>query len=400
MRGASRALGVVFACLGLVGKAPHWTTGRLWLQRLGLARLGQPKQRGRDWAWLTDHSVQIGQDKALVILGIRLANLPPPGQHLRPQDLQLIALVPMRSSTRQDVNRELEKAVPVTGVPRVIVDDHGVDLHGGVGFFQAKHPRTVEVYDAKHKGACLLRRLLEDDRRWKPFNLAVVQTRSAIQQTELGFLLPPGPRPKARYMNLGPLLGWAQKVLAVLLAPSAEVLGWASQERLEQKLGWLTGYREALAEWAVWQQLVDTTVLWVGGHGLSRQTPEELARVLARPLQHPSSERLAGELEAFVAQQCKRAGVRERWPASTEVLESCFGRFKALERGQAKGGLTGLLVSFGALLADTTSAQLRLDMQASRTKDVRQWCKDHLGTTLPAKRKLAFQQVTGARKAG
>src|SRR5258708_7073155 len=56
MRGASRVLQVVFACLGIAGKVPHWTTGRLWLQRLGLARLLEAKEQADDWAWLADHS--------------------------------------------------------------------------------------------------------------------------------------------------------------------------------------------------------------------------------------------------------------------------------------------------------------------------------------------------------
>lgn len=400
LRGASRVLRILFPCLGWVGKVPHWTTGRLWLQRLGHARLIQPKEWARDWVWLIDHSVQIGQEKCLVILGIRLAHLPPPGQALSPKDLQLLALVPMRCCSRQDVQVELEKAVSCTGVPRIIVNDHGVDLTGGVGFFQAKHPRTVEIYDTKHKGACLLKHLLEKDDRWAAFNQQVGQTRSAIQQTELAFLVPPGPRPKARFMNLGPLLGWAQKVLRVVAAPSAEVLGWVSRERLQEKLGWLLEYRSAVEEWTDWQQLIDKAVLWVAEQGLYRQAVADLVVRLPLPQRYPSSERLVGQLQTFVAQQVKPLRARERVPGSTEVLESCFGRFKALERGQAKGGFTGLLLAFGALLAEPTTQQLRQALATSHTKDVRQWCQEHLGTTLPAKRQRAFQQAASATNSG
>ena len=407
LQGASRVLQVVFTCLGWPGKVPHWTTGRLWLQRLGHARLFEPLEQADDWAWLIDHSVQIGQDKCLAILGTRLAHLPPPGKCLRPQDMKLVALVPMRSSTRQEVQEELQRAVPRTGLPRVIANDRGVDLTGGVGFFQQEQQQqhqgpvpTIEVYDTKHKAACLLKHRLEKDPRWQSFNRQVGQTRSAIQQTELAFLVPPGPRPKARFMNLGPLLNWGLKVLAVVTAPSAEVLGWVSRERLQEKLGWLQEYRAALAEWGQWQQLVDTAVAWVGLHGLYQGAAADLAKLLPRPLQHPSSERLAEELEAFVAEQAQPARPGERFPGSTEVLESCFGKLKVLERGQAKGGFTGLLLAFGALLATTTTALLLAALQASRTKDVRRWCKEVLGTTLPAKRKAAFQGPTSATKPG
>jgi len=297
----------------------------------------------------------------------------------------------MHSCTRPEVAAELEKAAGRTGVPRVIVNDHGVDINGGVSIFQASHPRTVEVYDTKHKAACLLKHALEKDERWSAFNSQVSQSRNAIQQTELAFLVPPGPRPKARYMNLEPLLRWALKVLAVVSAPAERVLQWVSRERLESKLGWLEGYRAALAEWSEWQQLLDQAVLWVGQNGLSRPAGEQLGAVLGRPLQWPSSERLAAELAGFVKEQGRRAQPGQRFPGSTEVVESCFGRFKALEKWQARGGLTSLVLAFGALLGEPSVAEVQAGLQSSRTPDVRQWCQDHLGTTLAAKRKIAFQ---------
>jgi len=198
--------------LGLGLDVPHWTSGRLWLMRLGHAMLRAEKTPADDWAWLIDHSVQIGQEKCLVILGIRLSRPPPRGQCLRHEDMELIELAPAKSWTRSQVDAALEKAADTAGhVPRVIVDDHGVDLHGGVELFRRRHRQTsegkasaVEIYDAKHKAACLLRRLLENNPRWQAFTSHLGQSGCAVQQTELAFLTPAAPRPKARFMNLGP----------------------------------------------------------------------------------------------------------------------------------------------------------------------------------------------------
>lgn len=84
LRGASRVLA---EALGWTTPIPHWTTGRLWLLRLGRATRTAAKERAADWAWLIDHSVQIGQEKRLVILGVRLGDLPPPGQCLTYADM-------------------------------------------------------------------------------------------------------------------------------------------------------------------------------------------------------------------------------------------------------------------------------------------------------------------------
>jgi hypothetical protein len=192
LRAASRVIDFLAGSFGLPFSAPDWTTGRMWLLRFGLAQLNAPKDQADDWAWLIDHSVQIGKQKVLAIVGIRLLDLPMPERFLRPDDLVLIDLVPMETSSRQDVAACLETTAARTMVPRVIVDDHGVDLNGGVQIFQQSHLETVEIYDTKHKVACLLKARLERNPRWMAFGTKVGQTRCAVQQTELGALAPPG----------------------------------------------------------------------------------------------------------------------------------------------------------------------------------------------------------------
>lgn len=390
LRGVPRVLTIVAEALGWELPIPHWTTGRLWLLRLGHAMLTLALEKAADWAWLVDHSVQIGQEKCLVILGIRLSQLPKPGECLRHTDLHVVALVARTSWTRQEVDEQLEAACARTGIPRVIVNDHGVDLFGGVSFFQERHPETAEIYDAKHKAACLLKSRLETNPRWQAFNHQMAQTRCAIQQTELAFLAPTGHKPKARFMNLAPTLEWAGKVLAVLQDPPAVVREHVTVERLEEKLGWVRAFAAEVAEWSEWQRVVNVAVAFVNRQGLYRGAAKELRTQLRGHQVHASSQRLAGELLVFVVRQSHRAQPGERLPGSTEVLESCFGRFKHLEKQQARGGFTTLVLGFGALLAETTTEVIKQAMQHSRTQAVWDWCRDNLGTTLLGKRKLAF----------
>jgi hypothetical protein len=390
LRGVPRVLEVLSAALGLALPVAHWTTGRLWLLRLGHALLTMELDKSDDWAWLVDHSVQIGQEKCLAILGIRLRDLPEPGVCLQHTDLHLVALVPRKSWTRQEVDEQLEAASQRTGIPRVIVDDHGVDIAGGVSFFQERHPETLEIYDAKHKAACLLKSRLEKNSRWQELQQRIGQTRCAIQQTEMSFLVPPAPKPKARFMNLAPTLQWAENVLAVLRQPPTVVSEEVSPERLEEKLGWLREFEADVAEWSEWQQVVNVTVEFVNRQGIYRGVAKQLRTKLRRHREYPSSRYLARELLAFVAEQARRARPGERFPGSTEVLESCFGRFKQLEKQQARGGFTSLILAFGALLAETTTQAVAQAMKQSPTKAVLQWCKDHLGTTLFGRRQQAF----------
>jgi hypothetical protein len=176
-----------------------------------------------------------------------------------------------------------------------------------------------------------------------------------------------------------------------LEAPSAEVLGWVSAERLHEKLGWLLDLRDALDEWSQWQAVADAVVGFVNCRGLDRGTARDLSAALPGSL-GASSRALAAELIRFVRSQSRPARPGERLPGSTAVLESCFGKFKALEKEHARGGFTGLVLALGAFLAAATEETIAQAFAASHTRDVWDWCRENLGTTLLGKRRLAFQE--------
>jgi hypothetical protein len=395
LRGVPRVMEILGRVLGVAMPVPYGTTGRLWLLRLGHAMLTQPLEAGEDWAWLIDHSVQIGPEKCLVILGIRLCKLPPAGQSLRHEDLHLLALLPASSWTRGEVDEALEQVALRGGVPRVIVNDHGADIHGGVVLFPQRHPQTAEIYDAKHKAACLLKHRLEKDPRWQEFHTLVGQTRCGVQQTELAFLVSPGPKPKARFMNLGPLLAWAMHLLAILGQGPVGVLRAVRPERLREKLGWIEAFAEDVARWSPWQEVIDVSVALIKERGIYHGVADLLAVEFSQlGTLGQSAQALAGELLGFVRDAEGQAKPGERFPGSTEVLESCFGKFKQLEKQQSRGGFTPLLLGLGALLADKAQATVQQALERSRTADVRRWAAETLGLTLFSKRRLAFASAT------
>lgn len=395
LRAASRVLGMIATALGCESAIPHWTTGRLWLQRLGHAKLTKQLAHADDWVWLADHSVQIGQEKVLVIVGLRLRDLPPPGQALKHEDLELISLVSRKSWTRAEVDAELEAAVTRTGVPRAIIDDQGVDLTGGVQRFRERHPSTSEVHDFKHKAACLLKKRLEKHPHWQELQRQIASTRCAIQQTELAFLGPPAPKPKSRYMNLGSQLQWAEHLLRILDAPPPSVCERVTPARLQEKLGWLQELRAELNEWAEWQRLVAAAAQFINQHGVYRGAAGDLkqhVRANLARLQHASSRELAAELCLFVKTQSRQTRACERLPASTEILESCFGKFKALQRQQSRGGFTTQILSFGAMLTNLTQQTITAALRHSNTTAILQWCRTNLSPTVFAQRKKAYAE--------
>lgn len=378
---------------GFVFPVPHFTTVRLWLMRLGYYKLHRPKEQASDWVWIIDHSNQIGQEKCFVILGVRLAHLPPPGPEfpLSLPQMEPIELEPVTTSDKEVVYRQLQDNVAKTGVPRAIISDHGGDLAGGIELFRQAHPETVDVYDLSHKAACLLKARLERDEQWKEFAAKAGQTKCSIQQTEWAFLNPPSQRVKARSMNLGPLIAWGVSTLAILDNPAPEVLNHGTKERLVEKLGWLREFREELRGWSELQLTINAALEFGRTQGLSHGAAKDLRKQLRKLPLGKTAAQLRDDLIKFVAQQARRLKPGERIPLTSEVIESTFGKYKIVEREQSRGGFTSLLLALAACVAERTQEVVHEALQKTKTVDVIAWIKTRLGQTVGSKRRIAYQ---------
>jgi hypothetical protein len=393
LRGASRVVELLGTILELPEAAPSWYTGRLWLLRVGYYKLTRPKAQATDWVWIIDHTIQLGEQKCLMIVGIRLSALPPPGTCLRHEHVEPIALVPVTTSTGAVVYQQLTDAVAHTGVPREILSDGGSDLQAGIAQFQHAHPETCAIYDIKHKTALVLKHELADDAQWQTFTQQAAQTKQRVQQTPLAFLAPPTQRRKARYMNVDILIRWGSQVLAYLAQPRSTAATKVTDAQLVTAYGWLQDFRDALREWDELWQIVDTTEQWVRQQGLSHGCTPVLAPLVMARVHTPRGQRVAQHLLTFVETEAAKAAPHERLVGSSEVLESVFGTFKRIEQQQTQSGFTGLVLAVGALVSPITHEGIQEALETVSTAQVRQWCQQHLGPSVQAQRQQAFRQL-------
>ena len=73
LRATASILNLYGCWLPGVSDTPCANSGRNWLLRLGLYELARPKEQADDWAWIMDHTLQLGPYKSLVIVGVRLS---------------------------------------------------------------------------------------------------------------------------------------------------------------------------------------------------------------------------------------------------------------------------------------------------------------------------------------
>jgi len=398
LRGAGRAMEVSAHVLGLALACPSWSAGRLWLLRLGYYKLTRPKEPAEDWVWIVDHTVQIGKEKCLVILGLRLSALPAVGQCVSHEDVEPIELVPVLQSNGDIVYQQLEQAVAKTGVPRAIVSDHGTDLNAGIAKFCQDHPQTSPIYDIKHKTAAVLKQELEQDPAWLTFTHLANQTGRRVQQTALAALTPPNQKTKARYMNLAELVRWGQAMLTLLDQPEVQVEQALDSKQVQEKLGWLHDFRAHLAEWGELFEIITTAEGFVRQQGLYPNAHRKLETQLRGRAQTPRTRRVRRDLVTFVMTEETQARPGERLLGSSEIIESVLGSLKRLEQDQAKSGFTGLILGLGAMVATTTQDIIQQALETVPTKTVLAWCRETFGRSIQAQRRKIFALLEQAEQ--
>jgi hypothetical protein len=374
MRGAAAGLSLIAARLDLDVVMPSFSAVRSWLLRLGCHALTCALPSGV-WVWLIDHTVQIGACKLLVIVGCLLNEAPLGERPLRQSDLHLVHLSLMEHSTKEAVAVELERAALRTGVPRQIASDQGADLNGGVKLFQQQHAETAHVHDLAHQAANVLKQCWSKDERWSVLVARLAQAGAKLRQTREAHLLGPTIRPKARFMNVGPTLRFAGRVLKLLDTPTPS-------ERTEEHYSWLREYREALTSWTSEHAVVEAALRHVRTHGVGQDTATALETVWSQVEWTPGARDVAARLRTAVRTEGAQAKLGEALVGSTEVLESTFGTLKRLEGSYAGDGFTGLSLALGAILGDRSEEQVREALEAVPKKEAESWVKRLLGTTV------------------
>ena len=385
-------LSLVAPLLPGMPEVPCANTGRMWLLRLGLHELTRSKPRADDWLWILDHTVQLGGMKALIIVGIRLSQWEEQRGPLRHEDLTVLDVMPMRHSSGPAVEARLEVVAQQTGVPRAILGDGGTDLKCGIASFQQTRPGVSRLYDIKHKMALLLQEQLERDPRWAKFIGCVNQTRSRVLLTDLAFLTPPDLKAKSRYLNLPPLAAWGRNTLNFLDHPHDLPGKPVDRKALEEKLGWLREYREALYHWSVLLAIADTAEHYVRYEGYHAAAAEQLKQRLDGLGINAATQAMETATLKFIAEQSAEARPEERLIGSSEVLESLIGKYKHLQGTHSRGGMTPQLLAFGAIVMKKTTETIRSGLAAVRTHDVLEWCQNHLGLSVQGQRRYAYQE--------
>lgn len=396
LRGAGNTLAMLSPLLAEINSTPSWYTVRIWLLRLGCYKLLRPKKIADDWIWLVDHSIQIGTQKCLLILGVRKINLPEE-RSLTFDDMEPINLIPVTQSNGRIVFEQLEATIEKTGTPSSIVGDQGSDLKAGIKKFCDKYPATRYIHDVKHMTALVLKQVLEKDERWPTFKEKTRKIKKALQQTKLAALAPPNQRSKARYMNVDILFNWATKMLAYINGPEKIIQEHFDIPTVKEKFSWLNDYSDALSEWNGFYKMASQVEHTIRTKGITQHSGHQLSKYLcSASLNIVETQRTVTMKEMLIKRiqnESSKVQPQERLLGSSEVIESAFGKYKEIEGYQSKSGFTHLILALPAVFGKINGDIIESAMKQTSTKIMQEWCKEQIGNSIQSMKKKIFKKM-------
>ena len=313
-------------------RTPAYTTIRQWLLKMGLYKLERPKSSPNGWFFIIDTSIQMGPQKVVVILGVKKLNS---NQNFHPnfEEVEPLVLAPLYNCPGVVINELLEKAITAVGVPPIaIISDQGSELKKGARLFSEKHPTTIHLFDISHKINSCLKKELSSDSVWLALKTSSSEAIQKLKLSPAAYLAPPKQRTKDRMHSAFPLIDWAVKLLKLINTRKIDDLNLEEKN----KVNWIQKYQFDLPYLAQLKEMSKIALDVVHEQGYHRNIGDEyLKRVTHINLIEKRSIEFCKKIKNLLDEEGKKVPETERYLGSSEVIESLFGKFKALEDNHA-----------------------------------------------------------------
>ena len=376
-RGVSKTL-VIFQCsLNIHCKSPSYQTGLLWVKKVGYYQLQKPKENADDWIIIVDESIGVGQEKVLVVLGIRRSKIEF-NRPLKIQDLEPLLVKSKERWTGDMIAGQLRIVKKQIGNILYAVTDSCSTLKKGLREAEINH-----TYDLTHSIAIALERIYKKNNNFKEYTHKMGQMRIKLCNSKYAHLIPPNQRSKSRFLNIDIISSWGMKVLKALETTTISI-----EER--KQLLWVKEKQSLIEEMNNIIDAVKQISILLKTNGLSKKTKRQCTSILKQYKTGKMKifrEHMIKYLEGNIQNIQKRG---EHLLCSSDIIESTFGRYKNEISKNPMSGITDLALIIPALTINLSREEIKKAIDYSTAKQLKQWNKENLCESLSVKRNLVF----------
>jgi hypothetical protein len=376
-RALSLSFGIHISSMNLPCKKPTHTTLLNWIHKIGYYELTKTKEKADDWILLLDESIQLGQDKVLVIFGIREKDI----DFSRPLNFQ--DLTPLREITKEKWNGDLIKETLLDlkeeiGNVKYAVGDYGSDLHKGLRLAEIPH-----IHDLTHKIALFLEKKYQNNEQYNEISKNMSDMRVKLGQSKIAHIIPPKQRKKSRYQNIKTISDWCIKTIRYIENDKT------IENEIFDKLKWLLDYNKFVEELSEINTAINTIEKILKYSGFSALTEESSLDVLSK-IKSGIGYQLHNEMKTYFSETKNLLPDCQKILLSSDIIESGFGKYKNYVSLNPMAGVTNLILCISAFTASLEKSEIKKALESVTINDIKNWTKEFVGKTLLQKRRAVL----------
>ena len=357
---------------------PSFSSGMLWIKKVGYYRLHQAKQKADDWILILDESIGIGQEKLLVVLGIRKSQI----DFTRPlkiQDMEPIIVKSKKNWTGEDIAKELETSKELVGGVIYATTDGGSTIKKGLRLSKIKH-----IYDATHAIAIMLEKLYKKDPEFKCFVNIMGQMRLKLCCSKFAHIIPPNQRSKSRFLNIDILSNWGMKILKALAKGNL-----TQQEK--DLLQWVNDKKHFVEEMAQIIKIIEELSILLKYNGLNKETKKKCKKILKGCKKTAKQKQFKAMFIEYLNKNTALITKKgETFLCSSDIIETTFGKYKNELSKNPMNGITDLALIIPAFTSSLDVLEIEESIDNCTSKMIKEWGNKNLCESLSVKRKLTL----------
>jgi len=378
-RSISKTIILLNLYLNLNLKTPSHVTILIWAKKVGIYRLNNQKEMADDWIVMIDESIEFGNDKLLLILGIRESHVDF-SRPLNYQDMVCLKLIASSSWTGEQINEVIQEITSEIGNIKYAVADMGNAIKKALRLALIPH-----VHDINHKLSWFIKELLKDDSDFDAYTKKLAHLRGSMPLGKLSYILPPQQRINSRFMNLKPIFDWGESILVMI-----ENENFNPMEK--EKLGIIKEHDKLIRQLVELIRLANQTQETIKNNGLSETTKNDCLRLFDK-IEDSRILQFKDMIDKYFIQTMETNRNTVKILCSSDILESSFGKYKTYISKNKSVGITDLSLTIPAFLGKFENDEITKALECVKTKQIKQWTATNLGESLTMKRRKILKMA-------
>ncbi|MDR0207087.1 MAG: hypothetical protein LBI45_07535 [Bacteroidales bacterium] len=371
-----RAVSRIFINLNLylnlnLGSPTH-TTVLNWIKKQGISRFKDKEfYKQRKWVLIADESIQFGNKKLLFISAVPESRCSQ-SKSLSYSDLTPLLLKVSASWKSKDIIPEISQRIDLKQIAYCI-SDNGNNLTCTFKSLKCKH-----IPDVNHKFSLIIQSVFENNLLFNNYTKALSSLRGQKSMSKIARIVSPNQRIISRFMNLTPLFEWGMKMIILLDKNQLT-------EEEKTSLSFLEPLREFISDTYEILITLNTIQKLLKNNGFNTANSRKSISLFSS-INSDNSLKIKEQLEEYFEDLSAKTEKGKTICCSSDIIESCFGKYKEIVKGNKSVGISDLCLCIAAMSGEKNLDKTRCAMETVNIKQLKDWKSKNISKTLFAEK--------------